>query len=84
MRREELFLVDILQAADDIKRSVGDHSFAAFVGDRDLRDAVLLRLILIGEAATQLPDAVKQRYQDVPWADMMRFRNRVVHDYFAP
>jgi uncharacterized protein with HEPN domain len=83
MRREELFLLDIVQAADAIAESVGDRSFAAFLADRVLRDAVLMRLIIIGEAASQLPNAVTQRYPDVSWPDMIGFRNRVVHGYFA-
>jgi len=83
MRREEEILADIADAADAIVRSMRDQSFADFLADDDLRDAILLRLIRIGEAARQLPPTLKSRHPNVPWADTIAFRNRAVHAYFA-
>ena len=83
MRREDLSLVDIVEAADTIGASLGERSVADFMADADVREAVLLRLIKIGEAAARLPSTVRQRYSDVPWADKIAFHNRVVHAYFA-
>ena len=37
----------------------------------------------IGEAARQLDAAVRERYPEVPWRDLIAFRNLAVHDYFA-
>jgi uncharacterized protein with HEPN domain len=39
-------------------------------------------LIIIGEAASHIPDDVQDANQDVPWILMRAMRNRVVHVYF--
>ena len=45
-------------------------------------DAVLRNLAVIGEAVRALPDQVKTREPDVPWASIAGLRNVVVHEYF--
>jgi uncharacterized protein with HEPN domain len=45
-------------------------------------DAVLRNLAVIGEAVRALPDQVKTRQPDVPWASIAGLRNVVVHEYF--
>ncbi len=45
-------------------------------------DAVLRNLAVIGEAVRALPDEVKARAADVPWASIAGLRNVVVHEYF--
>jgi uncharacterized protein with HEPN domain len=83
MRREDLYLADIVDAADAIARSVHGRSFDDFVADDDVRDSILYRLIIIGEAVSHLPASVRQRYPDIPWRAVTGFRNRAVHSYFA-
>jgi uncharacterized protein with HEPN domain len=51
--------------------------------DRVLRDAVLYRLLLLGEIASVLPDALRERYPDVAWRQIRAFRNLAVHKYFS-
>jgi uncharacterized protein with HEPN domain len=48
-----------------------------------LRDAVLYRMILLGETASALPDTLRDRYPDVPWRHIRAFRNLAVHKYFS-
>lgn len=45
-------------------------------------DAVLRNLAVIGEAARALPEDVRSRSADVPWAAIAGLRNVVVHEYF--
>lgn len=45
-------------------------------------DAVLRNLAVIGEAVKSLPDDVKRRHADIPWASIAGLRNVVVHEYF--
>lgn len=45
-------------------------------------DAVLRNLAVIGEAVRALPDEVRDRAPDVPWAAIAGLRNVVVHEYF--
>ena len=47
------------------------------------RDAVVYRLLLLGETASALPDILRDRYPDVAWRQIRAFRNLAVHKYFG-
>lgn len=83
MRREELYLSDIIEAADAIGNFIKNTGKADFIGNDLLRSAVLQKLSIIGEAAAKLPKEFRMRYSTVPWADIVGFRNIAVHAYFA-
>ncbi len=83
MRREELYLTDIVEAADAISRFVEGVEEGAFESGDELRSAVLLKLIVIGEAASCLPKEFAARHPEVDWADIVAFRNIAVHQYFG-
>ena len=83
MRPEVLYLTDIVEAADAIQRFVGAREREDFLGDEILRSAVLQKLIVIGEAATRLSPPFQAHYPEVPWADIVGFRNIAVHAYFS-
>jgi uncharacterized protein with HEPN domain len=42
-----------------------------------------LYLTDIVEAAARLPKEFTARFPDIPWADIVGFRNIAVHEYFA-
>lgn len=83
MRRERLFLTDIVEAADAVARFVERLGHDAFVADDLVRSAVLHKLTVIGEAAARLPRTFCESHPAVPWGDIVAFRNIVVHSYFA-
>jgi uncharacterized protein with HEPN domain len=55
---------------------------AAFLADRRTQQAVILNLMILGEAAARLlaehPDFVAQHPQ-VPWRNIKGMRNRIAH-----
>lgn len=51
----------------------------ALDADRQRRDALRWNFTVLGEAAAQLDDAVKERFASVEWARPSQLRNRVVH-----
>jgi uncharacterized protein with HEPN domain len=83
MRDEVLYLRDIVDAADAICRFLQDVSRELFFGDEILQSAILQKLIVIGEAAARLPTNFRNQHPDVPWVDIVGFRNIAVHEYFA-
>ncbi|MBN1937796.1 MAG: DUF86 domain-containing protein [Anaerolineae bacterium] len=83
MRREILYLTDIVEAADAIYRFVEDIERADFFKDEMRQSAVLQKLIVIGEAAARLSAGFREQYPKVEWADIVGFRNIAVHEYFA-
>jgi len=83
MRREELYLTDILEAADAIQRFIQGVERQDFFDDELRQSAVLQKLIVIGEAAARLPKEFVDRHPEIEWADIVAFRNIAVHEYFA-
>jgi uncharacterized protein with HEPN domain len=43
----------------------------------------LRHLQIIGEAASKLPEEVRNLAPDIPWHKIIGMRNILVHDYFA-
>ncbi|MBM3125581.1 MAG: DUF86 domain-containing protein [Chloroflexi bacterium] len=83
MRPEKLFLVDIVEAAQAIDRFLSGQDFNEFEHNEMLNSAVLQKLTVIGEAAARLPKEFTNRFHEIPWVDIISFRNIAVHEYFA-
>jgi uncharacterized protein with HEPN domain len=83
MRREELYLRDIVEAADHITAFTAGLDFAGFEESELVRSAVVQKLAIIGEAAARVSDELKARYPAVPWPKIVAFRNILVHAYFG-
>lgn len=49
--------------------------------DRLLNLALTQLVEIIGEAANRVPEAVRARYPDVPWPQMIGACNRLIHGY---
>jgi uncharacterized protein with HEPN domain len=83
MRPEKLYLTDIVEAAEAIERFLMGDSFQEFEQNEMMNSAVLQKLTVIGEAAAHLPKEFTKRFPEVPWVDIISFRNIAVHEYFA-
>ncbi len=83
MRRDRLYLLDLIEAAANVAEHLGGLSSDEFVGNKTVRAAVLHEFTVMGEAAAKLGDALRQRHPEVPWAKIVAFRNLVVHEYFG-
>lgn len=46
-------------------------------------DATVRNLELIGEAATHIPDKVRNAHSDIPWRMIIATRNRLIHGYLG-
>ena len=49
--------------------------------DLQLQDAVIRRLLIIGEAARRVSEETRQTLPQIPWAAVNGMRNRLVHEY---
>jgi uncharacterized protein with HEPN domain len=82
-RREDLYLVDIVEACRDIATFLANLSLDEWMADPLRRDAVLYNLMVIGEAANRTSAELRGRHDNVPWREIVGFRNVTVHEYFA-
>ena len=46
-------------------------------------DAVVRNFEIIGEAAKNIPDQIKEKYPEIPWKKMYGLRNLISHEYFG-
>jgi len=83
MRRDLLYLTDIVEAADHIARFIAGMDFEGFEKSELVRSAVVQKLSIIGEAAARVSGTVRSRDPQVPWPQIVAFRNILVHAYFG-
>ena len=82
-REWKLRIGDILDSIAAIQEYVRGMDYGAFRQDRKTIDAVVRRFTIIGEAATNIPSEITDKYLQVPWRQMRDMRNIVVHAYFG-
>jgi len=82
-REWKLFVEDILESIELIESYVANMNFDDFTNDRKTIDAVVRNLEIIGEAARNISDEIKNKYQNVDWKGMIGLRNRIAHGYFG-
>jgi len=73
---------DILNAIDSIQSRTAGMSFNQFSQDETIVKAVLYDLIIIGEAAINIPAGVQALTSELPWRLMSDMRNIMAHEYF--
>jgi len=79
------YLDHIQRAAADACSFVEGLAKDDFLADRRTQQAVIMSLIIIGEAATKVMDGYAeftQAHAQVPWRHMRGMRNRIAHGYF--
>jgi uncharacterized protein with HEPN domain len=79
------YLAHIEQAAAKACGYVQQLSKQDFIADERTQQAIILNLIIIGEAATKLLQGFSDfldKHPEVPWRSMKGMRNRVAHGYF--
>ena len=55
----------------------------AYDADENLRLALIHLIQVIGEAARQVSADFSNRHSEIPWADIIGMRHKVVHDYLG-
>jgi uncharacterized protein with HEPN domain len=79
------YIDHIQQAAADVGTFIEGLGKDDFLTDKRTQQAVIMSLIIIGEAATKVMDGYAefiQAHSEVPWRSMRNMRNRMAHGYF--
>lgn len=83
MRREALYTADLVENARAVQEYLDGVNRERWDSDQMLRDAVLYRMLLLGEIAGSLSEELRDRYPEVAWRHIRAFRNLAVHRYFG-
>lgn len=79
MNRDESKINDIKSAINKIEEALSISKFYEL--DEIERYGVLFLLQIIGEAARVLSENFKEENKQIPWREIIGFRNFVVHQY---
>ncbi len=82
MRTDTLRLLDAIEQVELIA-TFSERGREAFFNDAMVQSAILHRLALLGEACRGVSSSTREAHPEIPWAQVIAFRNVLVHDYFG-
>lgn len=78
----QAYLEDMIASIEKILRYIGTVTDADdCIASEMVMDAVTRNDEIIGEASNKIPQAIKEKYSEIPWRQMYGLRNFAVHDY---
>ncbi len=81
MERDLQSLLDMLQSAQIVMDYLKGRSQNELATDLQFQDAMIRRLLIIGEAAKRVSETTRQTLTSIPWVAINGMRNRLVHEY---
>ncbi|MFW6233287.1 MAG: DUF86 domain-containing protein [Nanoarchaeota archaeon] len=78
-----IFLEHILNSIRDSEKSIKNKSRREFDKNKDMQDASIRRIEIIGEAAKNIPDSIRKKYSNIPWKEIIGTRDKMIHHYFG-
>lgn len=82
----KVFIQDILESIElieDYTKGVDEEKFLDEDDNIQMKDAIIRRLEIIGEAVKNIPDGFKKGYPDIPWKSIAGMRDILIHEYFG-
>jgi uncharacterized protein len=79
--RDAFYLRRMVEHAAQVIQ-IGEHDHEVFVASDERQLALIMTLVLIGEAANHVSPAVQQQHPEIEWSDIVAFRNLAVHEYW--
>lgn len=77
------YLRDILDAVEKVGKFTEGMHFEQFAAGDRTNFAIVRALEVIGEATKNITPAIREQYPYIPWSEMARMRDKLIHDYFG-
>ena len=82
-RNLELYLSDIIKSIHKIKRYTEGITYEELTTNDLIFDAVILNLQIIGEAAKNVPQDIRDLHSQIEWRKIAGLRDIIAHAYFT-
>ncbi len=77
------YIEHILDTIKNIENSTSSLSKEEFESNKDIVDATIRRIEVIGEAIKNISKILKEKYPQVKWKEIVRTRDKIIHQYFG-
>ena len=78
---DSLSMRQMLERAREAAHLAREHTRTELDSDRLLGLALLQLLLILGEAASRVSLARRERHPEIPWGQIVALRNRLIHGY---
>lgn len=82
-REWRFYLDDMIDFAGKVLAYTEGLDQEQFVANGLAYDATLRNLEMIGEAATHIPEEIRDGHPEIPWRMIIATRNRLIHGYLG-
>ena len=80
---DQLYLQNILDAVETVETYVKDLDLEEFKKTKLVQDGVIRQITIMGEATKLVSKEVRSKYTEVPWQQIARMRDMLMHRYFG-
>jgi len=80
VKGDRLYLISIIESAERITQYVRDGR-DAFMASSLIQDATIRNFETIGEAARHVSTELRRAHPEIPWREVVGFRDVLIHDY---
>lgn len=77
------YINHILDAIEDILNSIGDITKEQFIKNKDIKEANIRRIEIIGEATKNMSNSIKEEHPEIKWKEITGARDKMIHNYFG-
>lgn len=82
-REWRFYITDMIGFAENVLSYTDGFDQERFVSSGITYDATLRNLELIGEAATHIPQEVREQFGQIQWRLIITTRNKLIHGYLG-
>ncbi len=82
-REWRFYLNDMIVFTEKVLSYTESFDQEEFEADGKVYDATIRNLELIGEAATNIPEQIRNSAPLIPWRQVIAIRNRLIHGYLG-
>ena len=81
VKNDPYFAKKAIEQIEVIEKYIDNVSYEEFLGDIELLDAIMFRLIQLIENVKNISEQFKSEHRNIPWGNIIGFRNGIIHEY---